>query len=332
MNMSIKCYVSPNRAFAAVAIGVAVAFAGAARAESYPAKVVKIVTPFAAGGPGDVLPRAVAAGLTPLLGQQVIVENRPGIGAIVGTQAVKNSPPDGYTLLSVAVTFARVPGIMATAGYDPRTDFTGVSLVCRIPQLLVVNQSFEARSVAGLVSYAKANPGKVSYGSSGNGSTGHVATELFMRMTGTKLLHVMYKGNAQALIDVMGGQIAMMFDQVSTSAGHVRGGKLRALAVTTLERSPLFPDVPTLDESGLKGYEDVTWNGIVAPAGVPREIVSKLNGEIRKIMANPEFVKRYAERGIEMKASASPEEFTAYIRSEADAFAKLVKDAGMKAE
>jgi tripartite-type tricarboxylate transporter receptor subunit TctC len=172
----------------------------------------------------------------------------------------------------------------------------------------------------------------VSYGSSGNGSTGHVATELFMRMTGTKLLHVMYKGNAQALIDVMGGQITMMFDQVSTSAGHVRGGKLRTLAVTTLERSPLFPEVPTLDESGLKGYEDVTWNGIVAPAGVPREIVAKLNAEIRKIMANPEFVKRYAERGIEMKASASPEEFTAYIRSEADGFAKLVKDAGMKAE
>ena len=224
------------------------------------------------------------------------------------------------------------PGINTAAGYDPRTDFTGVSLVCRIPQLLVVTPSSKAASVKELVAVAKADPGKVSYGSSGNGSTGHVAAELFMRMTGSKLLHVMYKGNAQAIVDVMGGQITMMFDQVSTSAGHVRGGKLRALAVTTLERSPLFPDVPTLHESGLAGYEDVTWNGIVAPAGVPREIVSKLNNEIRKIMANPEFVKRYAERGIEMKASASPEEFTAYIRSEADAFARLVKDAGMKAE
>ena len=300
--------------------------------QSYPSKPVRIVVPLVPGGNQDIVARAVGEELSKALGQQVIVENRPGIGAIVGTQAVKNSPADGYTLLSVAVTFALVPGIMTSAGYDPRTDFTGVSLVCRIPQLLVVNSSFEARSVGELISLARANPGKVSYGSSGNGSTGHVATELFMRMTGTKLLHVMYKGNAQALIDVMGGQITMMFDQVSTSAGHVRGGKLRALAVTTLERSPLFPEVPTLDESGLKGYEDVTWNGIVAPAGVPREIVSKLNGEIRKIMANPEFVKRYAERGIEMKASASPEEFTAYIRSEAEAFAKLVKDAGMKAE
>lgn len=301
-------------------------------AQSYPSKPVRIVVPLVPGGNQDIVARAVGEELSKGLGQQVIVENRPGVGAIIGTQAVKNSPPDGYTLLSVAVTFARVPGINTAAGYDPRTDFTGVSLVCRIPQLLVVTPSTKATSVKELVALAKADPGTVSYGSSGNGSTGHVAAELFMRMTGTKLLHVMYKGNAQAIVDVMGGQITMMFDQVSTSAGHVRGGKLRALAVTTLERSPLFPDVPTLHESGLAGYEDVTWNGIVAPAGVPREIVLKLNGEIRKIMANPEFVKRYAERGIDMRASVSPEEFTAYIRSEADAFAKLVKDAGMKAE
>jgi tripartite-type tricarboxylate transporter receptor subunit TctC len=302
------------------------------QAQQYPSKPIRIVVPLVPGGNQDIVARAVAEELGKGLGQQVIVENRPGQSAIVGTQAVKSSPPDGYTLLSVAVTFARVPGIVSAAGYDPRTDFTGVSLVCRIPQLLVVTPSTPASSVKELVALAKADPGKVSYGSSGNGSTGHVAAELFMRMTGTRLLHVMYKGNAQAIVDLMGGQITMMFDQVSTSAGYVRGGKLRALAVTTLERSPLFPDVPTLHESGLAGYEDVTWNGIVAPAAVPREIVLKLNGEIRKIMTNPEFVKRYAERGIDMRASASPEEFTAYIRSEADAFAKLVKDAGMKAE
>ena len=302
------------------------------QAQQYPSKPIRIVVPLVPGGNQDIVARAVAEELGKGLGQQVIVENRPGQSAIVGTQAVKSSPPDGYTLLSVAVTFARVPGIVSAAGYDPRTDFTGVSLVCRIPQLLVVTPSTPASSVKELVALAKADPGKVSYGSSGNGSTGHVAAELFMRMTGTRLLHVMYKGNAQAIVDLMGGQITMMFDQVSTSAGHVRGGKLRALAVTTLERSPLFPEIPTLHESGLAGYEDVTWNGIVAPVAVPREIVLKLNREIRKIMANPEFVKRYAERGIDMRASASPEEFTAYIRSEADAFAKLVKDAGMKAE
>ena len=311
---------------------LAAAWVCAGQAQGYPAKPVRIVVPLVPGGNQDIVARAVAEELSKGLGQQFIVENRPGVAAIVGTQAVKSSAPDGYTLLSVAVTFARVPGINPAAGYDPRSDFTGVSLVCRIPQLLVVNPSSEAKSVAGLVSLAKANPGTISYGSSGNGSTGHVAAELFMRMTGTKLLHVMYKGNAQALIDVMGGQIVMMFDQVSTSMGHVKGGKLRALAVTTLERSPLFPEVPTLDESGLKGYEDVTWNGIVAPAGVPREIVARLHSEIARMMKNPEFTRRYAERGIEMRASASPEEFTAYIRSEADAFAKLVKDAGMKPE
>ena len=301
-------------------------------AQSYPTKPVRVVVPLVPGGNQDIVARAVAEELSKGFGQQFIVENRPGVAAIVGTQAVKAAAPDGYTLLSVAVTFARVPGINSAAGYDPRTDFTGVSLVCRIPQLLVIHPANEAKSVQQLVAAAMANPGYISYGSSGNGSTGHVATELFMRMTGTKLLHVMYKGNAQALIDVMGGQVVMMFDQISTSMGHVKSGKLRALAVTTLERSPLFPDLPTLDESGLKGYEDVTWNGIVAPAGTPREVVSRLNNEIKKIMANPEFVKRYAERGIEMRASASPEEFTRYIRSEADGFAKLVKDSGMKAE
>jgi tripartite-type tricarboxylate transporter receptor subunit TctC len=302
------------------------------QAQQYPSKPIRVIVPLVPGGNQDIVARAVSEELSKGLGQQIIVENRPGVAAIVGTQAVKNSAPDGYTLLSVAVTFARVPGINSAAGYDPRTDFTGVSLVCRIPQLLVVGPASAATSVKDLIAQAKADPGKLSYGSSGNGSTGHVATELFMRMTGTKLLHVMYKGNAQALIDVMGGQVTLMFDQVSTAAGHVRGGKLRALAVSTLERSPLFPDLPTLDESGLKGYEDVTWNGIVAPAGTPREIVLRLNNEVKKVMANPEFVKRYAERGIEMRASASPEEFTRYIRSEADGFVKLVKDAGMKAE
>jgi tripartite-type tricarboxylate transporter receptor subunit TctC len=307
-------------------------WASVAFAQPYPTKPVRIVVPLVPGGNQDIVARAVAEELSRGLGQQVIVENRPGIAAIVGTQAVKSSAPDGYTLLSVSVTFARVPGINPAAGYDPRTDFTGVGLVCRIPQLLVVNPSSKATSVKELVALAKAEPGRVSYGSSGNGSTGHVAAELFMRMTGTKLLHVMYKGNAQAIVDLMGGQIQMMFDQVSTSMGHVKGGKLRALAVTTLERSPLFPDLPTLDEQGLKGYEDVTWNGIVAPAGVPHEILVRLNNEVKKIIANPDFTRRYAERGIEMRASASPEEFTAYIRSEADGFVKLVQDAGMKAE
>jgi len=300
--------------------------------QSFPSKPIRLVVPLVPGGNQDIVARAYAEQLSKGLGEQVIVENKPGVAAILGTQAVKSSPADGYTLLSVAVTFARVPGIVASAGYDARTDFTGVSLTCRIPQLLVVNPSLPAKNAQELVALARAKPGEISYGSSGNGSTGHVAAELFMRLSGVKLLHVMYKGNAQALVDVMGGQIAMMFDQVSTSGGHVKAGKLRALGVTTLERSPLFPEVPTLDEQGLKGYEDVTWNGIVAPAGVPKDILARLNAEIRRIASNAQFRQRYAERGIEIVASPSPEAFTAYIKSEADGFVKLVRDSGMKAE
>jgi len=301
-------------------------------AQSYPSKPVRIVVPLVPGGNQDIVARAIAEEISQGLGQPVIVENRPGIGAIVGTQAVKHSSPDGYTLLSVAVTFARVPGIMASAGYDPRTDFTGVSLVCRIPQLLVVNPSFAARSVGELIAYAKANPGRVSYGSSGNGSTGHVATELFMRMTGTKLLHVMYKGNAQAIVDVMGGQITMMFDQVSTSVGHIKSGKLRAIGVTTKTRAAILPEVPTLHDTGAPGFDDVTWNGVVAPTGTPREIVAQLHAAIARALAGAEFRKRFLERGIEMVASASPEEYSAYIKAEAEEFVKLAREANIKAE
>jgi tripartite-type tricarboxylate transporter receptor subunit TctC len=310
----------------------AVLCATSAFAQPYPAKPVRIVVPLVPGGNQDIVARAVAEELSKGLGQQVIVENRPGQSAIIGTQFVKAAPPDGYTLLSVAVTFARVPAVVKAAGYDPAADFTGISLVCRIPQLLVVNASHPARSVQDLVAIAKAKPGEVSFGSSGNGSTGHVAAEMFMRMTGVKLLHVPYKGNAQAIVDVMGGQVAMMFDQVSTSAGHVKGGKLRALGVTTKTRSPVLPEVPTLHEQGLTDFEDVTWNGLVAPAGTPRDVVGRLHQEISRALSRPDFRAKYLERGIELVASRTPQEFSAYVKSEADAFAKLVREAGIKVE
>jgi tripartite-type tricarboxylate transporter receptor subunit TctC len=300
--------------------------------QSFPNKPLRIVVPLVPGGNQDIVARAVAEELAKGLGQQVIVENRPGQSAIIGTQFVKSAPSDGYTLLSVAVTFARVPGVVKAANYDPRTDFTGVSLVCRIPQVLVVYPGNPARTVQDLVAQAKAKPGEISYGGSGNGSTGHVAAELFMRATGTKLLQISYKGNAQAIVDVMGGQIVMMFDQVSTSAGYVKGGKLRALGVTTMTRSPVLPEVPTLHEQGLANFEDVTWNGIVAPAGTPREVLDRLHAEIAKVVNRPDFRRKYEERGIEMGASASPAEFSAYIRSEADGFVKLVQEAGIKIE
>jgi tripartite-type tricarboxylate transporter receptor subunit TctC len=310
----------------------ALLFCTAALGQGFPNKPLRIVVPLVPGGNQDIVARALAEELAKGLGQQVIVENRPGASAIVGTQFVKSSPPDGYTLLSVAVTFARVPGVVKAANYDPRTDFAGVSLVCRIPQVLIVHPGHPAKSLQELVAMAKAKPGEITYGGSGNGSTGHVAAELFMRATGTRLLQVSYKGNAQALTDVMGGQIAMMFDQVSTSAGHVRSGKVRALGVTTLARSGTMPEVPTLHEQGLANFEDVTWNGIVAPAATPREVLERLHAAIAKVVSRPDFRKRYEERGIEMGASASPAEFSSYIRSEADGFVKLVQDAGIKVE
>jgi tripartite-type tricarboxylate transporter receptor subunit TctC len=307
-------------------------WAGAAWAQPYPSKPIRIIVPLVPGGNQDIVARAVAEEMSKGLGQQIVVENRPGASAIVGTQAVKSAPPDGYTLLSVAVTFARVPAVVKAANYDPRTDFTGVSLVCRIPQVLVVNPNNPAKSVQELIEQAKAKPGELSFAGSGNGSTGHVAAELFMRHAGVKLLQVNYKGNAQAIVDVMGGQVTMMFDQVSTSAAHVKSGKLRGLAVTSKDRSGILPELPTLQELGFKDFDDVTWNGLVAPAGTPREVLNRLNLEVQRVMSRADFTKRYAERGIDMVASKSPQDFSAYIRSEADSFVKLVQEAGIKVE
>ena len=305
--------------------------AGSAFAQ-YPNKPIRMIVPLVPGGNQDIVARAVAEEVSRNLGQPVIVENRPGQSAIIGTQFVKNSPPDGYTLLSVAVTFARVPAVVKAAGYDATGDFTGVSLVCRIPQVLVVYPGFPAKNLQELIAAAKARPGEVSFGSSGNGSTGHVAAEMFMRMTGTRLLHVAYKGNAQALVDVMGGQINMMFDQVSTSGPQVKGGKVRALGVTTIARTAVLPDVPSLHELGLANFEDVTWNGIVAPAQTPPAVVSRLHAAIASALSNPDLQKRYLERGIELTASRSPGEFSAYVKSQAEGFAALVREAGIKVE
>jgi tripartite-type tricarboxylate transporter receptor subunit TctC len=245
---------------------------------------------------------------------------------------VAHAAPDGYTLLSVSTTFARAPVLVASAGYDPVKDFAGVSLISRIPLVLVVNPTILASSVAELIALAKAKPGELSYATSGIGSTGHVAQEVFNRMAGISMLHVPYKGNAQALVDLLGGQVGVMFDQLSTSLPHVRSGKLRALGVSSRTRSPLLPEVPTIDESGLKGFEDVTWNAILAPAATPRPIIERLHREIVRAVAVPQLRARFLDRAIELAASSSPEEATAYVKSEVAAFAKLAKETGLKAE
>src|SRR5438093_5747332 len=262
-------------------------------AAAYPHRAIRIIVPLAAGGNVDIGAGTRAGQVANSLGQPLLVENRPGASSLVGTQFVAKSAADGYTLLAVANTFATVPLIVASPGYDPLKDFTGITLTCLVPQVLVVNPGLPAQSVKELVALARSHPGKISYASSGNGSTGHMAAELFNRQAGVTMLHVPYKGNSQALIDVIGGQVAMMFDQVSTSTPQIKAGKVRAIAVTSLARSPLLPEVPTVDEAGVPGYEDITFNGLVAPAGTPREILVRLNRAIAEAVSEPELHKRF---------------------------------------
>jgi tripartite-type tricarboxylate transporter receptor subunit TctC len=301
-------------------------------AQGYPAKPVRIIVPFAPGGNVDLVARGVGQRLAEVIGQQVIVDNRPGASALLGTHLVAKSAPDGYTLLAMANTFAVVPSIMSNPGYDPMKDFAGVSQTCLVPQVLVVNTALPVRSLKQLVALAKSRPGEMSYASAGVGGTGHMAAALFGSHAGLKMLHVPYKGNAQAIVDVISGQVTMMFDQVSTSTPHIRAGKLRGLAVTSLKRSPLLPDLPTIDESGVRGFEDITFNGLLAPAGTPREILTRLNAAVAKAVAVPALRQRFIEHGVELTASSSPEAFMEYIRAEFVKKAKLAREVGIKIE
>ena len=321
-----------KHAYLLVAAALVTAYSANSQGQTYPARPVRIIVPFAPGGNVDLVVRGISQRLSEGLGQQVIVDNRPGSSGLLGTHLVAKAAPDGYTLLAMANTFAVVPSIMSNPGYDPLKDFAGVSQTCLVPQVLVVNPALPVRSVQQLVALSKARPGDMSYASAGVGGTGHMAAELFNRHVGLRMLHVPYKGNAQAIVDVISGQVTMMFDQVSTSAPHIRAGKLKGLAVTSLKRSPLFPDLPTIDESGMRGFEDITFNGLVAPAGTPGEILARLNGDVAKAVATPELHQRFIQIGVELTASASPDAFMAYISAEFVKKAKLAREAGIKIE
>jgi len=295
----------------------------------YPAKLVRIVNPVAPGGNQDIVARAIATQLARGFSQQFVVESRPGASAVVGTRFVKAAPPDGYTLLAISNTFVRTPAMMAEAGYDPLKDFVAVSQTCDVPLVLVVNPALPVKTVQELIALAKRRPGEITSAASGVGSTGHVATEMFSRRAGIRMLHVQYKGAAPAVVDLVGGHVMLRFDQVTTSHAFVRSGKLRALAVTTRSRSPALPEVPTLHESGLAGFHDSTFNGIVAPAGTPREIVERLRAEVAKGVADGELRARFIEQGIELIASGSSEEFTSFLGKQVEEFAKLAREAGI---
>jgi len=296
----------------------------------YPSKTIRIVVPLAPGGNVDIVARALAQTVSENIGQQIIIDNRPGASSLVGTQYVAKTPPDGYTLLAVANTFAMVPSIVSNPGYDPFKDFAAVTLTCEVPQVLVVNRTLPVYTVKELIALAKARPEELTYATSGPGGTGHMATELFSRQVGIRMLHVPYKGNGQAIVDVIGGQVMLMFDQISTSEPYIKAGKLRGLAVTSLKRSPLFPDMLTMDEAGVRGFEDITFNGLVAPAGTPREFRVRVQQEIAKAVGTSKLRERFSERGVELKASANPEAFAALLKTEFDKKAKLAREANIR--
>jgi tripartite-type tricarboxylate transporter receptor subunit TctC len=302
---------------------------GWSQGTGYPSKVVRIVNPVAPGGNQETIARTVADQLTRILGQPFVIESRPASSAIVGTRYVKSAPPDGYTLLAISNTFVRVPAMMAEPGYDPVRDFAAISMTGEVPLVLVINPALPVKTVKEFIALARQRPGELTSASSGVGSTGHVATEIFSRQAGVRMLNIQYKGAAPAVIDLVGGHVMLRFDQVTTSLPFIRSGKLRALAVSSTKRSPALPDVPTMVEAGLPDFKDTTFNGLMAPAGTPREVVERLRDGVAKAAANGETHQRLLDFGIELTASPSPEEFAGFLRKQVEEFAILARQTGM---
>ena len=310
----------------ACALGVATV-ATQAQAQAWPtAKPVSLVVPFPAGGTTDVLARALADRLTQALGQTFIVESKPGAGATLGADHVAKAKPDGYTLLIGAVHHTIASSVYRKLPYDFQKDLLPITTIALVPNVLVVNASTPAKTVAELVALAKAAKDPLSYGSNGNGTAQHLIGTQFQNLTGTTLLHVPYKGSGPLTTDLLGGQIAMSFDTLTPLLPHIKAGKLRPLAVTTARRSAALPDVPTLDEAGLKGFDIGTWFGVLAPAGTPPEITSRLSAEMVKIIQSPEFRQRMDEIGAEPIGN-SAEQMARQVKDETEKFARLVKDA-----
>ena len=300
-------------------------------AQQWPTKPIKLVVPFPPGGSSDVLARALTDKLTQSLGQTVIVESKPGAGATLGADYVAKSKPDGYTLLIGAVHHTIATSVYKKLPYDFQKDFAPVTTVALVPNVLVVNAKSPARDVKGLIAQAKASPGKLSFGSNGNGTVQHLIGTQFAKQVGVDILHVPYKGSGPLVTDLLGGQVDMSFDTLTPVYQHVKGDKLRALAVTTAKRAVGLPDVPTLAEAGLKDFDLGTWFGVVAPAATPKDIVARLNAEMVKIIASADFRKRMEEVGAE-PVGDSPEHMARRIKDDTDKFAKLVKDAKVAIE
>ena len=319
-------------ALACAALALALATADSrAQTAKYPDKPVKMVVGFTAGGGTDVVARILAQKMSENLGQSVLVENRTGASGMIAGEMVAKSAPDGYTLMmGTQTTFAVAPTLYRKTSLDPARDFAGIAMSAISPLVLVVHPSVSAHSVKDVIAMAKAKPGAINYGSGGLGTTPHMSGELFQAVAGIKLVHVAYRGEAPAINDLIGGQIPFMFANLSAIVGNVRAGQLRAVGVTSAKRAPAIPDVPTLAESGLPGFEAATWFALVAPAGTPRDVRERLNAEVKRALALPDVKQRYADLGMAAEDS-TPESLDAYIKSEIAKWTKVIKDADIKA-
>lgn len=330
-NAQRRAVLATTLAFAATGLALPMG-AAAAAADNFPTKPITIVVPFSAGGTTDILARVIAQAMTNDLGKSVVVDNRAGAGGNIGAAMAARAPADGYTLFMGTVgTHAINQALYKKLPFDPVKDFAPMTRVANVPNLLVANPNQPFRSVQELITYAKANPGKINFGSSGSGSSIHLSGELFKTMAKVDMVHVPYKGSAPAVTDLLGNQIAIMFDNMPSAINHVRAGKLRPLAVTTAKRSPELPDVPTVAEAGVPGYEATSWFGMFAVAGTPKPVLDKLNASLTKVLAEPAVRAKIKEQGGEV-VSETPEQFASFIKAEAVKWGKVVKDSGASAD
>lgn len=297
-------------------------------AQSFPTKPIRLIVPFPAGGTTDIFARMMTQKLSENLKQQVLVDNRAGASGIIGTEIVVKSPPDGYTLLMTATHHAINPSLYKKLPYDTAKDLVALTLVATSPNVLVAHPSFPPNSIKELIALAKAKPGQLNFASTGIGGANHLSGELFKSMAGIDIVHIPYKGAAPAMNDLLAGHVSLMFDTIGVELPYVKAGKLKALAVTTAKRTAIAPDIPTIAESGLPGYEAVSWFGMYGPAGMPKEIVTRLNMEVVNVLHSPDVQKRFIAYGAEAIGN-SPEEFAAYLKSEMAKWAKVVKDCGV---
>jgi len=299
-------------------------------AQQWPSKTIRYIVPFPPGAFNDTLGRTIATDLSKVLGQPVVVDNRPGGNSIIGTEAAAKSPPDGYTLFGAALPFSVIQSLYKTS-FDVTKDFAGITLAGTSANLLVAHPAFPPNNVKELIAYAKAKPGRINYGSSGNGTSVHLSMEVFKAMTKTFMVHIPYKGSAPVVTDLLAGQVDVMFDNVPNVIQHVRAGKMKALGVSTVKRSALAPEVPSIDEAGVPGYDLSVWFGVLAPAGTPRDIIQRLNVEIVKILQSPDVKERFLKQGVDVQ-TGTPEQFDAFVKAEVARWAKVIKDAGIRAD